>query len=152
MQRLPPEGGLGSDTSINLQETSILCYTTASSFSCSSSSLSPSVPCLLFPRQRKTSSSLEQSSQITNTCIFLSSLPGAFQYAMDFYLTFSIICWSWCPRFFPSPCLQSLSASSCLSLSNSIPCALQTCIYTITCMSGNASGQCEMHDCAAIRS
>lgn len=139
-RRLPPEGRLGSDTSINLQETSIPRHTSpASSPSCSSSFLSSPVPCLLFPRRRKICLSLEQKSQITNTCIFLSSQPGAFQYAMDFYLTFSIIHRPQCPRSFPPiSCLQSVSGSFCQSLSNSSPLALQSSIHTMTCMSGNA--------------
>lgn len=66
--RLPPEGTLGADTSINLQETSVprLLH--------SSSSLSRPVLSLIFPRRRKAILSPEQNSQITNTCIFPSLL------------------------------------------------------------------------------
>lgn len=59
------------------------------------------------PQERKTCLSLEQKSQITNIHIFLFPLPGAFQYAMDYYLTFSIIhLFSFFPHFLSAVCLR----------------------------------------------
>lgn len=136
-RRLPPQGVPGSDTSINLQEMSIPCHTPPS---CCSSSLSPPVPGLLFRCRAKTCFSPEQKSQITNTCIFLPSQPGGFQYAMDFHLTFSIIHLSffffW-PRI-QSPGCRRLVLSFCLSRSR--PWVLKSSIHAMTRVSRSAYG------------
>ena len=109
-------GEQGSDTSINLQEVSVPWHTP--------SPLPHAVPdlCLrlspvccspggeinlLIPREKR--------SQITNACIFLVFQPRAFQYAMDFYLSFSIIHLPSPPHFlFPVGLRLSLSLSLCV--------------------------------------
>lgn len=87
-------------------------------------------PCLLFPRRKKTCLSLEQKSQITNTCIFLSPQPRAFQYARDYYLTFSIIHLF---SFFPISCFHSAPGSVYLLCSHFSPLALKSSIHIMTC-------------------
>lgn len=73
-RRLPPEGRLGSDTSINLQETSIPRHTPTSSPSCSSSSLSRHHPLSAVP-QAEENLLVPRAKEPNNKYLYFPLLP-----------------------------------------------------------------------------
>lgn len=134
-------GGLGADTSINLQKTSIPCHTPTSSLSSFSSSLSPPVPHLLLPRQEN--QLVPRANEPNNKYLYFSLLPAwsisICHGFLSHFLNYLLVCVLIFPAFPAS--ILSLSLSVCF-FPNSSPLALQSSFHTMTCMSGNAYSHC----------